>query len=285
MLEFLKRLFNNQDRELTFVLFDDDEPESSSSFHFKPSRLWRLFYTALVSVIILTLLLVMFTPLSTILYNREDAQLRKRVIKISKKVQSLQDSLQSRDSQLAEMQQVISEGEDTSFSVRNNYRASAGRESSESWELDTYSEVSMDRMLSQDDIIFSKIFNKVPEFPTDYPIEGTSTRGYNPENGHYGIDIATEKGTAFKAIADGAIVNQDWTINYGFVLHVQHSDGVITVYKHATSLSKSIGDIVTKGDILGTAGDVGVLSSGPHLHVEIWKNGVPQNPNSYLIKS
>ncbi len=285
MLEFLKRLFNNQDRDLTFVLFDEDEPESSTSYHFRPVQLWRLFYGSLAAVIIITLLLVMFTPLSTLLYNKEDAQLREQVIDISKKVQALQDTLQARDNQLLEMQQVIAGAEDTSFAVSEDFDNSTGSDDVESWELDSFSDVSKDGILSQNEIIFSKIFENVPEFPTDYPIEGTFTRGYNPQSGHYGIDIATEKGTPFKAIADGAIINQDWTINFGFVLHVQHSNGIITVYKHATSLSKSIGDIVTKGDILGTAGDVGVLSSGPHLHVEIWKNGVPQNPNAYLIKS
>jgi murein DD-endopeptidase MepM/ murein hydrolase activator NlpD len=183
------------------------------------------------------------------------------------------------------MQQVIASGEDTSFSINTEFENSQNSPNRENRELDFSSEVRTKGMLSQNEIIFSKIFKTVPEFPTGYPTEGTFTRGYNPEDGHYGIDIATEKGTSFKAIADGSIVNQNWTINYGYVLHVQHSDGIITVYKHAMSLTKSIGDIVLKGDILGTVGDVGMQSSGSHLHIEIWKHGVPQNPNLYLIKS
>lgn len=283
MLDFLKRLFSNQDQDLTFVVFDED-PESSTSYNFRPSKLWSLFYGSLIAVIIITLLLVMFTPVGALMYNSEDAQLRQRVIEVSKKVQALKDSLNARDSQLTEMQQVIAGGEDTTFTVDGDF-GTQNEVNQKNRELDFSSEVSSKGMLSQNEIIFSNIFDQVPDFPTDYPIEGTFTRGYNPENGHYGIDIATEEGTSFKAIADGAVVNQDWTIDYGFVLHIQHSNGIITVYKHAASLSKSIGDIVLKGDILGTAGDVGVMSSGPHLHIEIWKNGVPQNPNTYLIKS
>lgn len=284
MLDFLKRLFSSQDQDLTFVVFDDD-PESSTSYHFKPSKLWNFFYGSLATVVIITLLLVMFTPIGGLMYNSEDAQLRERVIEVSKKVQALQDSLKARDTQLSEMQSVITAGEDTSFSVETSSPSRVGESNEESREPQFSSAVSNNGgMLSEDEIIFSNIFKKAPEFPTDYPIEGTFTRGYNPQNGHYGIDIAAKEGTPFKAIADGAIVNQDWTINYGFVLHVQHSNGIITVYKHASSLSKSIGDMVLKGDILGTAGDVGMLSSGPHLHVEVWKNGVPQNPNSYLTK-
>lgn len=283
MLDFIKRLFGSQDQELTFVVFDED-PESSTSYHFKPSKLWNLFYGVLVAAVVVTLLLVMFTPIGALMYNSQDAQLRQQVITVSKKVQALKDSLDARDSQLSQIQHVIAVGADTNFSVKSGL-ASPSRTSQESPELDFSSGVSTSGMLSQNEIIFSNIFERTPDFPTDYPIEGTLTRGYNPDNGHYGVDIATKAGTPFKAIADGAIVNQDWTINYGFVLHVQHSNGIITVYKHAASLSKSIGDIVLKGDILGTAGNVGIMSSGPHLHIEIWKNGVPQNPNTYLIKS
>ncbi len=233
MLDFLKRLFNNQDKDLTFVLFDDEEPESSTSYHFRPSHLWKLFYGSLVVVATLTLLLVMFTPLGALMYNRADAQLRERVIDVSKKVRALQDSLDARDTQLSEMQQVISSGADTAFSVGQTTSLSQNEMDQENRELDAFSEVPSRGMLSQNEILFSKMFKKVPEFPADYPIEGTLTRGYNPENGHYGIDIATKQGTPFKAIADGAIINQDWTIDYGFVLHVQHSNGIITVYKHA----------------------------------------------------
>ena len=283
MLDFLKRLFESQGQDLTFVIFDDD-PESSTSYTFKPSKLWNLFYLSLMGAAVVVLLVVMFTPVSGLLYDSHDAQLRQDVIDISQKVQALKDSLEARDAQLSEMQQVISSGSDTSFSVDRQQSFVMPSMGSESSELDFTSEVSTNGMLSQSEIIFSNVFKKVPEFPTGYPVNGTFTRGYNPDTNHYGIDIATKQGISFEAIADGSIVNQDWTINYGYVIQVQHSNGIITVYKHAASVSKSVGDIVLKGDLLGTTGDVGVLSSGPHLHVEIWKNGVPQNPNTYLIK-
>lgn len=285
MYDFIKRLFVNRDRDITFVLLDENEPEPSISYRFKPSRLWRLFYISVFVAVAVALLLVMFTPLGGLLYNRQDAQLRQRAIKISRKVQALEDSLRARDSQLMQIQDVIASEKDTSFSVDQSYSEVSAQKNQESSELNTFPKVSTQGALSENEIIFSRIFKGGPQFPANYPLEGTFTRGYDPKDGHYGIDIATKKGTPFRAIADGAILNEEWTINYGFVVHVQHSDGIITVYKHAASLSKSIGDIVLKGDILGTVGNVGIMSSGPHLHVEIWRNGVPQNPNTYLIKS
>lgn len=287
MLDFLKQIFNSKDRDLTFVLFDDDEgPASSSTYKFKPEKLWRLYFASLFFMIVIALLLFMFTPLGNLIYNQEDEELRDSVIEISQKVQALKDSLNARDMQLAEIQEILSDGKDTTFNVgvrlQSNERAASGQSN---LEQKSVSGVNAYEMISKNEIIFSSLFKRAPEFPALYPVNGTLTRGYNPDNGHYGIDIATKNNITFKALADGAVINQDWTANYGYVIQVQHNNGIISIYKHASSVSKNIGDVILKGEILGTVGDVGILSSGPHLHLEIWKNGVPQNPNSYLIKS
>jgi len=287
MQDFLKQIFNSKDRDLTFVLFDDDEgPASSSTYKFKPQKLWRLYFASLFLMVVIALLLFMFTPLGNFVYNQEDERLRESVIEISQKVEALKDSLNARDLQLAEIQEILAEGKDTTFNVGMQVQANnqpANEQSSS--EQKAITGVNAYEMISKNEIIFSSLFKRAPEFPTFYPVNGTLTRGYNPDNGHYGIDIATKNNIPFKALADGAVINQDWTANYGYVIQVQHNNGIISIYKHASSVSKNIGDVILKGEILGTVGDVGILSSGPHLHLEIWKNGVPQNPNSYLIKS
>lgn len=287
MLDFLKQIFRAKDRDLTFVLFDDDEgPASSKTFKFRPEKLWHLFYGSLAVMLVIALLIFMFTPVGNLIYNQEDHQLRQSVIEISERVQALKDSLNARDMQLAEIQQILSAGTDTVFDVGTPYQPQMqNTEGSEFREQNAISEVNAYEMISQNEIIFSSLFKQAPEFPAFYPVNGTLTRGYNPENGHYGIDIATKNNIPFRALADGAVINQDWTTNYGYVIQVQHNNGIISIYKHASSVSKKIGDVILKGEILGTVGDVGILSSGPHLHLEIWKNGVPQNPNSYLVKS
>ncbi len=267
------------------MLFDDDEPGSSTSFTFKPKDLWMLFYASLAGAVLLVLLIVMFTPAGSLLYTQQDDELRQSVIEVSERVQALKDSLEARDMQLSQIQKVLAAGEDTSFSVDQKYRSELSNfASSESKEQMPGSGVSTSKVISRNEIIFSSLFKKAPEFPAFFPVEGTLTRGYNPETGHFGIDIAAKSGIPFRAVADGAVISQEWTINYGYVIQIQHNNGIISVYKHASSVSNSIGDVILKGEILGTVGDVGILSSGPHLHLEIWKNGVPQNPNSYLIK-
>ena len=286
MYEFLKKLIDFRDRELTVILLDDEEPESQNSYRIHPDRIFGMFYLSLFVTAGILLLLVVFTPLGTLVYDKEDEQLRESVIEISKRITSLQDSLRARDMQLQEIQQVLSEGEDTTFEIGNAIeRESYSMENDIQWEPELSNQVNVNKMISKNEIIFSGILKQSPSFPAPLPVEGTFTRGFNEETGHLGIDIATKENEAFRAFADGTVINHDWTMNFGNVLYVQHKDGIVSIYKHASSVSKEVGDIVLKGDILGTVGDTGVLSSGPHLHVEIWRNGVPQNPLLYLVKS
>lgn len=295
MFEFLKKLFYNEEDELTVVLLDDDHPEGAESYTCKPEKLRRMFYGAGALLVIVTLLLLMFTPLGAMLYNQEDSELRQQVIEVSQRVEALQDSLRARDMQLNNIQNVLTSGADTTFRVETAVPGTlaspgASRTDAGNWSGDLMPElgsgdpeVPVYEMVSQNEIIFSELFAGAPRFPAQQPVQGTLTRNYNPENGHYGIDIATSEGTEFRALADGSVVSRDWSVNYGYVIHVQHSGGILSVYKHVTRVSKEVGDVVLQGDILGTVGDTGVLSSGPHLHLEIWKGGVPQNPSSYLI--
>jgi murein DD-endopeptidase MepM/ murein hydrolase activator NlpD len=287
MFKFLKQLFSKQDRELTFVIFDEKEPDPSSNHQFQPSHLWYLFYGSLVTVAVLVFVLLKFSPVGALFSSHAEQELQAQAIQISKQVQALQDSLHARDAQLNQMKEVISTGEDTVFTIDSSKRKRTYTPVPKKSELNSSSSVKSmpDSISMKNKIVLSDIFKEVPEFPVSYPLRGTATRNFHLQKGHLGIDIATKEGTPFNAIADGAVINTSWTLNYGWILLVQHSNGIITVYKHAKSLSKSVGDVVLKGEVLGVVGSTGIMSSGPHLHLEIWKNGIPQNPNSYLIKS
>lgn len=284
MIEFLKKILANKNRELTFVLFDDEEPESSTSYQFKPGKLLLVVYVTAAATAVVILFTVMFTPAGALVYNQQDEELRQSALEIQQKVQVLTDSLEARDTQLTQMRQVLASNADTTFAIDPGVSSYSDQQIFPgNTEPESFSAVNNDDVISTNEIIFSSLFHSNVEFPAFYPVDGTVSRGYNAESGHFGIDIATQRNVPFRAIAEGAVVNQDWTMNYGYVIHVQHNNGLMSVYKHASSVTKSVGDIILKGDILGTVGDVGVMSSGPHLHVEIWKNGVPQNPNVYLI--
>ena len=284
MFKLLKKLFSTKGGSRTVVVLDDDGSKPSASHRLSPINLWLLFLSILGGTILLVLLVILTTPLGNFISDQQDV--RNSVIAIQKKVAVLQDTLQARNIQLRQMQAVMATGKDTIFA--NVPAQSFNNENNAEEDLGAVSTVNPNgeiQRLPADAQLISNLLQRSPQFPAPYPTEGTTTRLFNTGTGHFGIDIAAEAGSLFRAVADGSIINQEWTINYGYVIIIQHGGGIITVYKHASSIEKSTGESVLKRDVLGTVGDVGILSSGPHLHVEIWENGIPLNPQNYLINS
>ena len=118
-------------------------------------------------------------------------------------------------------------------------------------------------------VLFSPIYGEVTS-PFDFGIK------------HLGTDIAASTNTPVKAVADGTIVLAEWTVETGFVVVVEHSFGLISIYKHNSSGLISQGDLVKAGQVLALSGNTGELSTGPHLHFELWSDGSPTNPEDYI---
>lgn len=115
------------------------------------------------------------------------------------------------------------------------------------------------------------------------PLKGIITSGYEPEENHLAIDIAAQEGEAIKSVAPGTVVFTDWTPDTGFVAIIQHARGMISVYKHALTVYKKMGDVVKKGEVIAAVGNTGELTTGPHLHFELWIDGSPVDPQQYIV--
>lgn len=282
MWDFIKKIFSEREGDVTVVVLDEDDPNGSSSFKLRAIDIVKM--TLLVMAVSISVTIVMFfaTPLGSLYQHQQDEALRDNVIEISERVSSLQDSLYARDIQLRDMREVLRTSRDTLFDVQYSNEFS-GMENNQ-FNIGTSTTLNAYDMLSQNEIIHSGRISGTPDFPSNLPLQGTLTQGYSQDLGHYGLDIAARPGTEFLALADGTVLDEGWTINYGYVIYVQHSNGIMSVYKHGARLLKEQGDVVMKGDLLGLIGNSGILSSGSHLHLEIWKNGVPQNPLMYLME-
>lgn len=114
------------------------------------------------------------------------------------------------------------------------------------------------------------------------PMEGIITDGFNPKSDHYGVDIVAKENEPVKCVADGVVIFSSWTLDSGYVLGVQHRGNLISVYKHNSELLKNVGSFVSGGEIIAIIGNTGELTSGPHLHFELWHNGNPVNPQEYV---
>ncbi len=120
-------------------------------------------------------------------------------------------------------------------------------------------------------------------FPLLTPVVGFVTQGFDPEHNHYGIDYAGKRGTPVFAAGDGHVIFAGWTYDDGNMLIISHGGGYLTVYKHNQSLLTSAQAVVSRGEPVALLGTSGKTSLGPHLHFEVWKDGLPRDPNKFLL--
>lgn len=120
-------------------------------------------------------------------------------------------------------------------------------------------------------------------FPLLPPTEGFVTQGFDQSRYHYGLDYAVKRGTPVYAATDGHVLFSGWTFDDGNMIILSHGDGYLTVYKHNELLLRNVHERVKRGELIARSGSTGQTSSGPHLHFEVWKDGLPQDPEQYLL--
>ncbi|MEP5611830.1 MAG: M23 family metallopeptidase [Cyclobacteriaceae bacterium] len=114
------------------------------------------------------------------------------------------------------------------------------------------------------------------------PLDGIVTDGFDPREDHYGIDLVAKENEPVRCAADGVVIMSSWTLDGGYVIAVQHAGNLVSVYKHNSELFKNVGSFVVAGEVIATIGNTGELTTGPHLHLELWHNGNPVNPQEYI---
>lgn len=114
------------------------------------------------------------------------------------------------------------------------------------------------------------------------PLEGIITDHFNPKIKHYGVDVVATQNEPIKSVQTGTVVFAGWTSSDGYVITIQHADNYLSIYKHNSSLLKGLGDNVLFGEVIALIGNTGKLSQGEHLHLEIWQNGYPVDPEKLI---
>ncbi len=115
------------------------------------------------------------------------------------------------------------------------------------------------------------------------PADSFVSRGFDPEKGHMGIDFVVKSGTPVYAASNGYVIFADYTTKDGYMMILNHNNGYITVYKHCSVLLKRARETVLQGETIALSGNTGEISTGPHLHFEVWKDGEPIDPKTVLI--
>lgn len=114
------------------------------------------------------------------------------------------------------------------------------------------------------------------------PVNGVVSSPYEGEKHHFGVDLVAAPKESVLSTLDGTVIYTGFDPNFGNVIQVQHKNGFVSIYKHNELLLKETGDHVVAGEAVALVGNTGKLSTGPHLHFELWYKGSPVNPADYI---
>ena len=254
-------------------------------FNFRLSQLHVLTALSVLAVIlvVLTILLIAFTDLREFIPGYPDGNMRQMIAQNALRVDSLENELLKRDRFFKSIRLVLNGGDTTSLE--------RSREDTARYRNDTIRfQISEQENEFRAAIEERERFNLslgMKEQNHDYyhffpPVEGIVTQSLDEKKRHYGTDIVAKANAKVAAVLDGVVIFTDWTVKTGYVIQVQHTNDLISVYKHNSILLKKQGDYVRAGEVLGVVGNTGEESSGPHLHFELWRAGNPLNPENFI---
>ncbi len=265
------------------VILNEDTFEERISF--KLTRL-NVFVLATISSILLiafTTLLIAFTPIREYIPGYSSTALKKKAVELNYKTDSLQQVIRLNEQYYGSIKKVLKGEVSTVEFDRDSIIKAANIDVSEV-DLNPIKEDSIlrEKVDKEDKYNLFETARSKANFVLFPPVNGTISETYNVKEKHYAVDIVVEKNTPIKATADGIVIFAEWTTETGFVIIIEHSHGLISVYKHNASLTKAQGDLVKAGEVVATAGNTGELTTGPHLHFELWSDGYPVNPTNFI---
>ena len=267
------------------ILMNDSSLEEQVSFRFSALDVITVLTIGCVLLFVFFLLLVGYTPLNEFVPGKASSSLHKELIAITLKTDSLEKKLLVNELYLKNITAIVNGEDPINISTENTLVLSA-------------SETELSFKKSKEDSLLRlavEAEDKISISPTDKkdnldmesmlffsPIKGVVTNGFDRKKNHFGTDIVAKQDEPIKCVFDGVVVISHWTSETGNVIGVQHANGMFSLYKHNSILFKRAGEYVKSGEVIAIIGNSGELSSGPHLHFELWHKGTPINPENYI---
>jgi len=274
-----KKLFTKN----RLVILNEETFEELFSFKLNLMNVFVAITSISIVMIALTTYIIAFTPLREYIPGYASTKLKREATQNAIKSDSLQKVIDGNSLYLASIKKVLTGDLEHTKLSRDSIQPAEQKDLSKVDPGPSEADKKLREEVALEDKynLFEQAKPKVSLvlFP---PVKGHITEPYSSKNKHFAVDIALAKDTPIKAVAAGTVILADWTPTNGNVVIIRHNDGIISVYKHAASLTKDQGDIVKSGEVIAMAGSTGTQSTGVHLHFELWKDGYPINPNQFI---
>lgn len=265
------------------VILNEDTFEERLSFKINRLYVFALIVLSSLALVALTSALIVYTPLKSYIPGYTTTDFKTAALKLNLKVDSLQNVVQTRNYYYESIQKVL-KGETDSIdfdedSIQNTMPISINQEELKPNKADSLLRAEVEQE-DRFNVFEQAIFEG--NFSLFQPVEGLVSEPFNASDKHYAVDIATDKNEPVKSTADGRVIFAEWTAQTGYVIIIEHQFSLISVYKHNASLLKIQGDFVREGEVIALTGNTGDLTTGTHLHFELWVDGNPIDPQEFI---
>ena len=278
-IKFRQRITN----KFRLVVLNEDTFEERLSFKLTILNIFVLSGVFSIILIALTTLLIAYTPIREYIPGYSSTQLKKEASKLVYEADSLKNRLELIENYTKVLIPILT-GKDPISDIDFDSLKEVSISTIDEKKLDASKTDSLfrEKIDSKDRFpLFDKAEDKI-DMVFFAPLNGSVSQDFNATNKHFAIDIVSVTGTPVKAIEEGRVIFSEWTTETGYVIIIEHGTGFISVYKHNGALLKQQGDFVKSGEAISTVGSTGELTTGPHLHFELWYNGYPVNPINYI---
>lgn len=303
MTDLLRDLFGRPGASRTVIVLEPDTMSTPRQYEVRPGN---ALYAAVIAVVLLGIVLVaaiVLTPLRGLILGPGTGELRDVAEANADRAAALEDSLSVQYQQIAQLRAIITgEIDDLGDDVLDPEAFDLPEPGGLSGSGPAASPAAGERVGDHAqpalplstlgpatdgprDARAARTYLDGLRLPALPPVDGVESRGFDAARGHFAIDLAATRGTPVRAFADGYVVFADWTHAGGHTIAVQHADGYLTVYKHNGRLLKRVGERVRARETIALSGDSGEVTTGPHLHFEVWRDGLAQDPSALLVAS
>ena len=275
-ISFLSKLKN----KYRFVVLTDDSFEERLSFSFSRLNIIGFLSLLFLFLLSLSLALLIFSPLKEYIPGKSSSSVQKELIRITLETDSLKKALNIRALYLNNISSIM-KGETLDFIKEDSINISSENAIS-------FSKSNEDSILRLE--VEAEDKSSVTQMKSDNsrhllfysPLSGSISDPFDFKTEHYAVDIVGKKGSKVRSVLEGTVIVNSWNPQTGNVIGIQHANNFISFYKHCSLSLKQVGDFVSVGENIGIIGNTGELSTGPHLHFELWENGNPLNPEDYI---
>lgn len=267
------------------AVIDDQSHKQLLTLHFSRTTLFVTIVSVLVTLSAVIFSIIAYTPVRTFIPGYPDARSKRAAIQNAITIDSLETVIYKWGLYSENLKRVMEGMDPIKIDSIVNASMQPSSKTADMAEILRRDSLLREKVREEDrfGISAERQKRKLPIEGMHFfcPLKGVVSQAYNPVSHPY-IDITAPQGSVVKAVLDGTVIYSGWSEDFGYTIQIQHEEDIVSIYKHNEKLLKKTGDKVTAGSPIALVGNSGSLTTGTHLHLELWHQGNAVDPAKYI---